>query len=203
MTGSPEPTPDAPGPAVVGRGRLGRWRDQAVALGWLVLVWNLLWGDINWANLVGGLLVGAAVLVFFPLPEVSFGGRLRPLALLVFAGRFAVELVSASLHVARIAVQPGYRPRGAVISVRLRVSTDLNLALTAEAVSLVPGTLILEVDRDSGTLYLHVLDTHGPGDLDVARARTLAVERRIVRAVGSTSELRRLDVTSPEKGTLP
>ncbi|MCG5446987.1 Na+/H+ antiporter subunit E [Micromonospora sp. NIE79] len=203
MTGTSEPAPDAPGPAVVGRGRLGRWRDQAVALGWLVVVWILLWGDINWANLVGGLLVGAAVLVFYPLPAVSFGGRLRPRALLVFAGRFAVELVSASLHVARIAVQPGYRPRGAIIAVRLRVSTDLNLALTAEAVSLVPGTLILEVDRDSGTLYLHVLDTHGPGDLDVARARTLAVERRIIRAVGSTSELRSLDVTSPEKGTRP
>ncbi|WP_410820818.1 Na+/H+ antiporter subunit E [Micromonospora sp. 050-3] len=203
MTGTSEPAPDAPGPAVVGRGRLGRWRDQAVALGWLVVVWNLLWGDINWANLVGGLLVGAAVLVFYPLPAVSFGGRLRPRALLVFAGRFAVELVSASLHIARIAVQPGYRPRGAIIAVRLRVSTDLNLALTAEAVSLVPGTLILEVDRDSGTLYLHVLDTHGPGDLDVARDRTLAVERRIIRAVGSTSELRRLDVTSPEKGTRP
>ncbi|MGC4793769.1 Na+/H+ antiporter subunit E [Micromonospora saelicesensis] len=203
MTGSPEPAPDAPGPAVVGRGRIGRWRDQAVALGWLVVVWNLLWGDINWANLVGGLLVGAAVLVFYPLPAVSFGGRLRPWALLVFAGRFAAELVSASLHVARIAVQPGYRPRGAIIAVRLRVPTDLNLALTAEAVSLVPGTLILEVDRDSGTLYLHVMDTHGPGDLDVARDRTLAVERRIIRAVGSTTELRHLDVTSPEKGTRP
>jgi multicomponent Na+:H+ antiporter subunit E len=182
-------------------GRLGRWRDQAVALGWLVLVWSLLWGDINWANLVGGLLVGGAVLVFFPLPAVSFGGRLRPGALLVFAGRFAAELVSASLHVARIAVQPGYRPRGAIIGVRLRVATDLNLALTAEAVSLVPGTLILEVDRDAGTLYLHVLDTHGPADLDVARERTLTVERRIIRAVGSSAELRRLDVTAPEKGT--
>ncbi|MBM0204387.1 Na+/H+ antiporter subunit E [Micromonospora sp. NPDC051227] len=203
MTGSPEPGPDAPRPAVVGRGRLGRWRDQAVALGWLVVVWNLLWGDINWANLIGGLLVGAVVLVFYPLPAVSFGGRLRPRALLVFAGRFAVELVSASLHIARIAVQPGYRPRGAIIAVRLRVTTDLNLALTAEVVSLVPGTLILEVDRDSGTLYLHVLDTHGPADLDVARERALTVERRIVRAVGSGAELRRLDVTSPEKGTRP
>nr|WP_258399321.1 Na+/H+ antiporter subunit E [Micromonospora noduli] len=188
---------------MVGRGWIGRWRDQAVALGWLVVVWNLLWGDINWANLVGGLLVGAAVLVFYPLPAVSFGGRLRPWALLVFAGRFAVELVSASLHVARIAVQPGYRPRGAIIAVRLRVPTDLNLALTAEAVSLVPGTLILEVDRDSGTLYLHVLDTHGPGDLDAARDRTLTIERRIVRVVGSATELRHLDVTSPEKGTRP
>ncbi|MET8357197.1 Na+/H+ antiporter subunit E [Micromonospora sp. NPDC005171] len=203
MTGPPEPAPDAPRPAVVGRGRLGRWRDQAVALGWLVLVWNLLWGDITWGNLVGGLLVGGAVLVFFPLPAVSFGGRLRPRALLVFAGRFVVELVSASLHIARIAVQPGYRPRGAIIAVRLRVPTDLNLALTAEVVSLVPGTLILEVDRDAGTLYLHVLDTHGPADLDVSRDRTLAVERRIVRAVGSTAELHRVETTSPQKGTRP
>ncbi|WP_084597942.1 Na+/H+ antiporter subunit E [Micromonospora chokoriensis] len=202
MTGSP-PTAVTSGGSEASRGRFGRWRDQAVALGWLVVVWNLLWGDINWANLVGGLLVGGAVLVFFPLPAVSFGGRLRPWALLVFASRFAAELVSASLHIARIAVQPGYRPRGAIIAVRLRVSTDLNLALTAEAVSLVPGTLILEVDRDSGTLYLHVLDTHAPTDLDVARERTLAVERRILRTVGSTAELRQLDVSAPEKGTRP
>ncbi|MEV4122170.1 Na+/H+ antiporter subunit E [Micromonospora sp. NPDC049645] len=202
MTGS-RPTAGTAGRPEALPGRLGRWRDRAVALGWLVLVWNLLWGDINWANLVGGLVVGVAVLIFFPLPAVSFGGRLRPWALLVFAGRFAVELVTASLHVARIAVQPGYRPRGAIIAVRLRLSTDLNLALTAEAVSLVPGTLILEVDRDSGTLYLHVLDTHGPADLDVARERTLAVERRLVRAVGSTAELRHLDVASSEKGNRP
>ncbi|WP_406067299.1 Na+/H+ antiporter subunit E [Micromonospora sp. NBC_01638] len=203
MTGPPGTARDAAGPAASGRGRLRRWRDQAVALGWLVVVWNLLWGDINWANLVGGLLAGGAVLVFFPLPAVSFGGRLRPRALLVFAGHFAAELVSASLHVARIAVQPGYRPRGAIIGVQLRVPTDLNLALTAEAVSLVPGTLILEVDRDSGTLYLHVLDTHRPADLDVARERTRILERRIVRAVGSTAELRRLETDSTERETRP
>ncbi|MEU4398750.1 Na+/H+ antiporter subunit E [Micromonospora orduensis] len=185
------------------RGRFGRWRDQAVALGWLVLVWNLLWGRISWGNLVSGLLVGSAVLVFFPLPAVTFGGRLRPRALLVFAGRFVVELVSASLHVARIAVQPGYRPRGAIIAVTLRVRTDLNMALTAEAVTLVPGTLILEVDRESATLYLHVLDTHGPADLGAARERTLALERRIVRAVGSAAEVRRIETPPVEKGTSP
>ncbi|WP_204943871.1 Na+/H+ antiporter subunit E [Micromonospora luteifusca] len=203
MTGPPETARDALGPAGSGRRRFGRWRDQTVALGWLVVVWNLLWGDINWANVVGGLLVGGAVLLFFPLPAVSFGGRLRVRGMLVFAARFAVELVSASLHVARIAVQPGYRPRGAIIAVQLRVPTDLNLALTAEAVSLVPGTLILEVDRDSGTLYLHVLDTHGPADLDVARERTRTVERRIVRAVGSAAELRRVETDQSERGIRP
>ncbi|WP_435205914.1 Na+/H+ antiporter subunit E [Micromonospora sp. bgisy143] len=182
-------------------GRLGRWRDQTLALGWLVLVWNLLWGEINLANIIGGLLVGGAVLLFFPLPSVTFGGRLRPVALLSFACRFVVELVTASLHIARIAVQPGYRPRGAIIAVQLRVRTDLNLALTAEAVSLVPGTLILKVDRVPGVLYLHVLDTHGPADLALARNRTLEVERRLVRAVGGADELRLVESDAAEKGT--
>ncbi|WP_405426269.1 Na+/H+ antiporter subunit E [Micromonospora sp. NBC_00617] len=198
MTGPRAPTPA--GATAKLRGRFGRWRDQALTLGWLVLVWNLLWGSITLANIIGGLLVGGAVLLFFPLPAVSFGGRLRPGALVAFAGRFVVELVSASLHIARIAVQPGYRPRGAIIAVTLRVPTDLNLALTAEAVSLVPGTLILEVDREAGTLYLHVLDTHGPADLALSRERTLDLERRIVRAVGSAAELRRVGPDPVEKG---
>ncbi|MFD6564799.1 Na+/H+ antiporter subunit E [Micromonospora profundi] len=197
-----EPTTTTSGStAAEPRGRFGRWRDQAVALGWLVVVWCLLWGEISWANVVGGLLVGGAVLLFFPLPPVTFGGRLRPWALLVFVGKFVVELVVASIHVARIAVQPGYRPRGAIIAVQLRVPTDLNIALTAEAVTLVPGTLVLEVDRAAATLYLHVLDTHDPSDLELARERTLAVEQRIVRAVGSAAELRLVESDPAEKGT--
>ncbi|MFG1778334.1 Na+/H+ antiporter subunit E [Micromonospora sp. NPDC049051] len=185
-----------------GRG-WGRRRDQLIAFGWLVLVWSLFWGDFSWGNLAGGMLVAAAVLVFFPLPPVSFGGRLRPGPLLVFAVRFAAELVSASAHVARVAVQPGYQPRGAIIAVRLRVRTDLNLALTAEAISLVPGTLIVEVDRDLGVLYVHVFDTHGPQDLDGSRRRILAVERRIVRAVGSAAEVHRVSADPVERGPDP
>ncbi|MEU4381525.1 Na+/H+ antiporter subunit E [Micromonospora echinofusca] len=181
----------------------GRRRDQLIAFGWLVLVWILLWGDLSWGNLVGGVLVAGAVLVFFPLPPVSFGGRLRLGPLLVFVVRFAGELVSASAHVARVAVQPGYQPRAAIIAVRLRVHTDLNLALTAEALSLVPGTLIVEVDRNAGVLYVHVFDTHGPQDLRGSRRRILAVERRLVRAVGSAAEVRRVSADPVERGPEP
>ncbi|WP_200209057.1 Na+/H+ antiporter subunit E [Micromonospora coerulea] len=184
---------DGPGgPRRVAVGRGGRRRDQAVALGWLVLIWLLLWGDVSWGNLLGGLVVGVAVLLFFPLPPVTFGGRLRPGALLVLAATFAAELISASVRVAAVAVRPGYRPRGAIIAVPLRVRTDLNLALTAEVISLVPGTLILDVDRDQGVLYVHVLDVRGPGDLAASRDRVLTVERRVVRAIGSAAEVRQL-----------
>lgn len=181
----------------------GRRRDQAVALGWLVAVWLLLWGDLSWANLVGGAVVGAAVLLFFPLPPVTFGGRLRPGPLLVLAVTFVGELVSASLHVAAVAVHPGLRPRGAIIAVPLRIRTDLNLALTAELISLVPGTLIVDVDRDRGVLYVHVFDVRGPQDLAGSRARIRDVERRIVRAVGSAEEVRRLDTAPDDRRTRP
>ncbi|RIV40803.1 Na+/H+ antiporter subunit E [Micromonospora radicis] len=185
------------------RDRLGRWRDQAIALGWLVLVWNLLWGDFSWANLFGGLAVATVVLLFFPLPPVSFSGRLRPRGLLVFAASFVVELVRASAHVARIAVQPGYVPRSAIVAVRLRVRTDLNLALTAEALSLVPGTLIVEVDRASATLYVHVLDVRRPSDLADARDQVREVERRIISAVGSAAEVRRLNADPAQRADRP
>ncbi|MFJ6197144.1 Na+/H+ antiporter subunit E [Micromonospora sp. NPDC092111] len=178
--------------------RTGRRRDQLIALGWLVVVWNLLWGQFSPGNILGGLLVGGAVLLFFPLPPVTFGGRLRPRAVLVLGVSFVAELVSASIHVAAIAVRPGYRPHGAIIGVPLRIRTDLNLALTAELLSLVPGTLIVEVDRAGGVLYVHVLDVRSPADLAGSRDRVLAVEERIVRAVGSDAELRQL-TTEPQE----
>ncbi|MDX5458008.1 Na+/H+ antiporter subunit E [Micromonospora tulbaghiae] len=201
-TGEPEgvpraaPAPDAPAPTV---GRGGRRRDQALALGWLVAAWLLLWGDVSVGNLIAGLVVGVAVLLFFPLPPVTFGGRFRPRELLVFLVTFIAELVSASLHVAAVALRFGYRPRGAIIAVPLRVRTDLNLALTAEVISLVPGTLILDVDRARGVLYVHVLDVRGPEDVSGSRERVLAVERRIVRAIGSPAEVHRLDLEPVER----
>jgi multicomponent Na+:H+ antiporter subunit E len=179
---------------------VARWREQVIAASWMVLMWNLLWGRFHLGNLVGGLLVAIAVLVFFPLPPVTLDARLRPGALLRFTARFLTELVTASLHVAWTAVRPGYRPRSAIIAVDLRVRTDLNLTLTAEVLSLVPGTLILDVDRRTGVLYVHVFDVRGAADLAGSRRRIQDVERRLVRAVGSPAEVRLLESHPVEEG---
>ncbi|MFK3980359.1 Na+/H+ antiporter subunit E [Micromonospora sp. NPDC050397] len=189
----------APPPATTSRpvsGR-GRWRDQLVTVAWLVLVWNLLWGEFTWGNVLGGGLVALLVLVFFPLPRVTFDGRIRPLPLLRFAGRFAAELLTASVQVALVALRPGRATQSAIIAVPLRVGSDLNLTLTAEALSLVPGTLIVEAVRRTGTLYVHVLDVRDSADVERARRDVLALERRIIRATGSAAELRLVESPGP------
>lgn len=170
-------------------GRHTRRDNTIVALLGLTLVWILLWGRFSWANLFGGLAVAAVVLLAFPLPPVVFGGRLRPVALARFLAWFAYDLVVASVQVAALACRPGGPPHSAIIGVRLRVNTDLNLTLTGEAISLVPGSLVVEVDRSAGVLYVHVLDIHDRTEAERFRRDALALERRIVEAVGAPAEV--------------
>ena len=176
-----------------------RWRDRGVATVVLVTVWMLLWGVFSWANLISGLAVSAVVLAVFPLPPVTFAGRPRPLGLLRFAGRFVADLVSASVQLAVLALRFGHRPRSAIIRVPLRVRSDLNLTLTGEAVSLVPGSLIVDTDQASTTLYIHVIGVSDRAAVERFRRDVYEVEARIVRAVGSDAEIRMLDRPAPAR----
>jgi multicomponent Na+:H+ antiporter subunit E len=164
-------------------------RDRLIAIGALTAMWTLLWGVFSWAAILSGLLISTVVVTVFPLPPVTFAGRPRPAGLLRFAVRFFTDLVTASAQLAWTAFRFGYRPRSAVIGVQLAVRSDLNLTLCGEAVSLIPGSLIIDTDRDAGVLYIHVFDVHDHEAVDRFRRQVYALEGRIVRAIGSQAEL--------------
>ncbi|MBI9115840.1 Na+/H+ antiporter subunit E [Sanguibacter suaedae] len=167
---------------------------QWSTLVWLVAVWVMLWGDLSWANVLGGLALALLVTLVMPLPSIDFHGRLRPLGFLNLVFRFAVDLVAASVQVSMQAFRFGHTPRGAVVGVRLRSSSDLYLTLVAELASLVPGSLVIEAHRLTGMLYLHVLDVDVSGGVDAVRADTLALEERVMRAFASDEELLRAGI---------
>jgi multicomponent Na+:H+ antiporter subunit E len=162
-------------------------RDRVLAAAGLTVIWVLLWGRPSWINVLGGFLLALTVVTVFPLPPVTYAGRIRPLPMLRLAGRFLTDLVRASAQIALMAFRFGHVPHSAVIAVRLRMPTDLNLTLTAEALSLVPGSLIVEVDRDAGILYVHVLNVRTPAEVEEARAAVLDLESRIIAAFGFRS----------------
>jgi multicomponent Na+:H+ antiporter subunit E len=179
-----------------------RLRRQWLGVVWLAVVWVLVWGSVTWANVLAGLAIGVLVVVGLPLPSLDFHGRFRLLPALVLLGRFAYDLVVASFQVAWQALRPGRPPRGAVVGVRLRNPADLYLTVTAELSSLVPGSLVVEVHRLTGMLYLHVLDLESYGGVDKVRADVLGLEARVLRALASDEELRaaglRPRVSEPE-----
>lgn len=178
-----------PAPVLTRRDRI---RNRIAAIATLVVVWNLLWGAFTWGNLLAGGLVAVIVLKFFPLPPVTFAGRIRPLGVAIFLLHFLGDLVVASGQIAWLAFRPGDPPRGAILTVPLRIRSDLNLTLIAVAVTLIPGSIILEADRSSGTLYIHMLGVKDRAGVERFRRRVYELEARLVRAIGSRAELRRL-----------
>lgn len=161
---------------------------QIPMLVWLVALWMLLWGSFTLLTLLTGVIVALLVTRVFYLPPLALSGRFNLWWALAFAARFAYDLFRASIEVAWIAINPRKVPSSSVVAVQLRSRSDLIMTLVSIAISLVPGSLVVEADRLRAVLYVHVLDTDSPEDVEVARGTVLGVERRIVRALGSRKE---------------
>lgn len=178
------------------------WGRQLPLLVGLVLIWMLLWDDVSWGNLLSGAVLAVGVTRVFYLPPVALSGRFNPYWALTFVLHFAVDLVRSSRQVAFAALRPGYVPRSAVIALDLRTSSDLIMTLTGQALTLIPGSLIVDVDRRNTTLYVHVLDAPTDDDIERTRHAILRTEERLIRAIGSREECAALDadVHSSRKG---
>ncbi len=181
--------------------RRGALAFQVTSVAWLTLVWVGLWGSLSPANLLAGLALALLVVRSLPMPAIDFHGRPRPGRLLALAGRLVIDLVVASTQVALLAL--GRRtPQSAVIRVALRSHSDLYLTLTAQLVSLVPGSVVVEAHRISGTLYVHVLDV-GRSGVEEHRRAVLAIEERVLWALASLDELDRAGLTGPGAPVVP
>ena len=171
-------------------------RSPALLL-WLTFVWVSLWGSFSPANVLGGVVLAVVLLVLLPLPEVPRQGRVRPVALLRFVLVFFWELLAASGTVIAQVLRPRSQLRQAVIGVPVVGVSDQLLTLVANAVSLTPGTLALEVDRPRSTLYVHVLDIGGDADsVEQVRRSIMRLERLAILALGTQEGLAALDAAT-------
>lgn len=168
-----------------------RWTTGPPLVVGLVVLWLLLWRSVEPMTIVTGAVVAVLVVRLFELPPVPHVGRFRPVAALTLLVWFVVQVAVASVQVAVQAFRalgPGRGPVSGIVAAQLRTRDDLLLALTATVLALIPGTVIVEVDRAESVLYLHVLNGDDPERLDAVKRSVLDTERRLVRAIGSPGE---------------
>lgn len=156
---------------------------------WLVLVWGALWEDFSPANLVFGLILSVAIVRTFRLPPVRLSGRFDIPRALSFLLWFVWQVVKGSFITLWVALKQGPRVHNAVVEVPLRTREDLMITAIGHVASLIPGSLVLDVDRRHGTLYLHVLNVKDAKDADRFRADVLEIERRLIFVMGTREEI--------------
>lgn len=161
---------------------------QTLLIAGLVLLWCLLWGTFDILTLLTGVVLAIVVSAFFYLPAVELSGRINLWWTFVFFAKLLLDIVRASAEIAWLVLKPSYRASNAIIGVRLRTRSDLIMSWTAEAVSIVPGSIVVDIDRTNSTLYLHALDVGDDADIERVVAEVLGTERRLILAIGSRVE---------------
>lgn len=136
----------------------------------LALLWVLLWGELTIYNLLVGLLGGYLVLWVFSrvihpdLIRKAFGGRV--VSLVRFAGYFLYLLVKSNLVLAWEILTPGFGIRPRILRYNVAHLNDPQIVALSSAITLTPGTLVVDISRDKDFLYIHCMYA-----ADAAKAR--------------------------------
>ena len=149
----------------------------------LVALWLLAWGEVTVANVLTGVAVAGALLVAFP-PGRRIGHiRLRPLGALRLGGYVVAQLVASNLVMTReiIRRRPSIHP--GVLAHRLQRPSEELVTLMTTVIALSPGTMTVDVDPDSTTIYVHFLLLW---DVDASRASLTHLEEVCTRALTIT-----------------
>lgn len=145
----------------------------------LVLMWMALWGTVSPANLLTGVLVAVAVMLFADQIQPRPVQHLHPAAALKYVRTFAVQLIVANWQVVKAVLRPGdIRP--GILAMPLHHASDAVVTLVANSITLTPGTLTVGTDRrdDIAILYVHALDLADADGVreDICELEVLAVE---------------------------
>ncbi|RRJ88345.1 Na+/H+ antiporter subunit E [Gulosibacter macacae] len=179
------------------------WLTQLPLLVALVLLWLVLWGHVDVISVVTGIAFSVFVVRVFYLPPVELSNRFHLGWALVFLARFLWWVLRASVNVAWLALRPQKPPVSSIIAVRMRTRSDWLLTLAAEVNILVPGSVVVDVDRSLGVLYLHVLDADTPEEVEEARDFSFVIEEALTLALGSRDDLARVNRSRVDQGLKP
>jgi len=87
---------------------------------------------------------------------------------------FLWECVKANFDVAYRVIHPALPINPGIVKVKTSLKTDTGLTFLANSITLMPGTLVVDVNREEGVVYVHWIDVKSK---DVEAATKIIVER--------------------------
>jgi multicomponent Na+:H+ antiporter subunit E len=148
----------------------------------LWLVYLALTANLEWSNLLLGLLIAIGLAQLLQPPRGAIELRRLPAALLALVRYLFVVLFNAvrsGVVVARLVLHPNLPLRQGIIAIPSGCDSELATALSAHAITLAPGEMVIEIG-EGGVMYTHALDaTHSAEYVAEAQQLRRALLRKI------------------------
>lgn len=126
----------------------------------LTLVYLALTANLEPLNLIVGVLVATAVTFLLPSSQIAMRWQDWPTAVWAFLRYVLIltwDLFVSGMQVARIVLSPKIDIAPGIIAIPSETDSELATALSAHAITLTPGELVVEIGEE-GIMYTHVLD---------------------------------------------
>jgi multicomponent Na+:H+ antiporter subunit E len=144
----------------------------------LAIVWIALTGSFTPSNLVIGFVLSYLLLWMTQRLIAPTGYFTKVPRVIAFAFFFMREIIKANLRVAKIVLSPRLSVHPAVVAIPLDATSNAEITLLANLITLTPGTLFLDVSEDRCIIYVHAMEVD---DLDAFRANIKnGFERRVM-----------------------
>lgn len=124
------------------------------------VVYLALTGNLELANLATGLLIGAGISLLVRPQRLSIRWGRLPIALwsiLRYLGVLFMDLIKSGIQVGGIILSPRPKIDPGIANIDASCKSELATALSAHAMTLTPGELVVEMD-DDGHLFIHCLN---------------------------------------------
>jgi len=144
----------------------------------LAVAWSSLSGRLSASGLIVGFVFGYFLLwwlrgLLAPTPYFE-----KVPMVFAFAAFFMKELIHSNLRVARDVLTIRRTSRTGIVAVPLDVTTDFEITLLANLITLTPGTMSLDVSNDRKILYIHAMFVTDPDE--IRRSIKTGFERRVL-----------------------
>lgn len=144
----------------------------------LALVWAMLTASFTAASLLTGLVFGYLVLLVVARLSGEATSYTRKIPEVIgFALFYGWELIRSNVRVAFEVLTPTHTMKPGVIGLRLEATTDAEITILANLITMTPGTLSLDVANDRRMLFIHAMYID---DEDALRAELKDLERRVI-----------------------
>lgn len=141
------------------------------------LIWIFLTWPLDSQHFIIGILVSGFVAymtgdMFIKRPYV-FKHPTRYLWFLYYVPLFIWECIKANIDVAYRVIHPDLPINPGIIKVKTTLKSDTALTFLANSITLTPGTMTVDIDRENGILYIHWIDVK---ETDTQRATEIIVK---------------------------
>ena len=143
------------------------------------IVWCLFSWVPDWQHLIVGVFVSAFVTfiigdLFITRPHVLIYPSRYWYFFVHYLPMFLWECIKANLDVAYRVLHPQLPICPGIVKVKVELKTDIALTALANSITLTPGTMSVDIDKENGILYVHWINVKTK---DIESATKIIAER--------------------------